>query len=153
MSPLVRSFVGGRVVYTLNLDHVLYEAVAALLKADRELPQRLKSALAGWEPAPASAVLFGSAARHDGDVGSDVDLLVIRPPLPTEARKREWERQVHELRSAVHRWTGNRLQVLDWTKHALRQHARVGEPVVRSLLDEGITAHGTPLSLLLERSA
>lgn len=92
--------IGGRVVYTLNYDHVLYDAVTALLKADRELPRRLKSALAGWEPAPASAVLFG-AARRDGDVGSDVDLLLVRPPQLTEARKREWVRQVHALRPAV----------------------------------------------------
>jgi predicted nucleotidyltransferase len=145
--------VGGRIVYTLNYDHLLYGAVAALLDADRELPRRLKNALGEWEPAPVSAVLFGSAARRDGDVDSDVDLLLVRPPLRTETRKREWVRQVHELRAAVHGWTGNRLQVLDWTSLDVRKHERSDEPLVDSLLDEGVTVAGSRLASLLERSA
>jgi predicted nucleotidyltransferase len=145
--------VGGRLVYTLNDDHLLYDAVAALLDADRELPRRLRNTLAEWDPAPVSAVLFGSAARRDGDVDSDVDLLLVRPPLRTEAQKREWVRQVHELRAAVHRWTGNRLQVLDWSSLVLRRRARSGEPLVESLLDDGIPVAGSRLASLLERSA
>lgn len=145
--------VGGRIVYALNREHLLYGAVAALLDADRELPKRLRSALAEWDPAPVSAVLFGSAARRDGDVDSDVDLLLIRPSLRTEARKREWVRQVHDLRAAVQRWTGNRLQVLDWTSLDVRQHERSGEQLVASLLDEGVTVAGSSLASVLERSA
>lgn len=145
--------VGGRVVYTLNYDHVLYDAVAALLEADRELPRRLKSALAGWEPAPASAVLFGSAARRDGDLGSDVDLLLVRPSQLSQARKVEWVRQVHELRTAIQQWTGNRLQVLDWTSTVLRRHARAREPLVDAILGDGVTVSGAHISALLERSA
>lgn len=145
--------VGGRIVYALNDDHLLYKAVASLLDADRELPRRLRDALAEWDPAPVSAVLFGSAARRDGDADSDVDLLLVRPSFRTEARKREWVRQVHELRAAVHRWTGNRLQVLDWTSLGLRKHERSDEPLVESLLDEGVTVGGSPLASLLQRSA
>ena len=145
--------VGGRVVYTLNYDHLLYDAVAALLVADRELPRRLRSALSAWDPAPMSAVLFGSAARRDGDEESDVDLLLVRPPLRTEARKREWVRQVHELRAAVRSWTGNRLQVLDWSSLVLRRHERSNEPLVEALVDEGIWVAGSRLASLLERSA
>ncbi len=145
--------VGGRIVYALNYDHLLYEAVTALLDADRELPRRLKRALAEWDPSPVSAVLFGSAARRDGDVDSDVDLLLVRPSLRTEARKREWGRQVHELRDAVHRWTGNRLQVLDWTSLGLRKHELSDEPLVDALLEDGVTVAGSRLSSLLGRSA
>ena len=145
--------VGGRVVYTLNYDHLLYDAVSALLDADRELPQRLRSALTAWDPPPVSAVLFGSAARRDGDEESDVDLLLVRPPLRTEARKREWVRQVHELRAAVRSWTGNRLQVLDWSSLVLRRHERSNEPLVEALVDEGIWVAGSRLASLLERSA
>lgn len=145
--------VGGRVVYTLNFEHLLYDAVAALLDADRELPRRLKNELSEWDPAPVSAVLFGSAGRRDGDVDSDVDLLLIRPPLRTEARKRTWVRQVHELRVAVHRWTGNRLQVLDWSSLLLRRHARSEKLLVESLLADGVLVAGSRLTSLLDRSA
>lgn len=141
--------IGGRIVYSLNDDHVLYPAVAALLHANRELPRRLTQALSSWEPAPMTAVLFGSAARHDGDTGSDVDLLLVRLPMTTDLQKRQWDSQVYELREAVHRWTGNRLQVLDWTKPVLRRHAKTGERLIDALLSEGVTVHGTPLPSVL----
>ena len=140
---------GGRVLFTLNRDHVLYGAVAALLKADAELPRRLERELATWDPLPSSAVLFGSAARGDGNLGSDVDVLLIRPPRLTGRLQQEWLRQVHELRGAVLRWTGNRLQVLDWTVPVLQQHDRSGELLVKAILAEGLTVAGSPLAALL----
>lgn len=142
--------IGGRVVYSLNDGHVLYPAVTALLHANRELPRRLTQALSTWETAPMTAVLFGSAARHDGDTDSDVDLLLVRPSLTAEKQKREWDSQVHELRSSVHRWTGNRLQVLDWTKPVLRRYAKTGEPLIESIQVHGLTVHGMPLSSVLD---
>jgi predicted nucleotidyltransferase len=144
--------IGGRVVYSLNYDHVLYDAVAALLNADRELSRRLKGAIARWDPQPQSAVLYGSAARGDGDIDSDIDLFLVRPIL-SGVRKRDWVRQAQELRRAVHDWTGNRLQILDWTRPILLRHARAGEPLVDALLEDGVVIHGARLPELLERPA
>ncbi len=141
--------VGGRVVYTLNYDHVLYDVVAALLRTDGALVRRLRRELASWEPRPVSAVIFGSAARGDGDVASDIDVLLIRPTQLPDMRRREWARQVHELRSSVYHWTGNRLQVLDWTALMLRRHERSQQSLVHAVLDEGLTVAGAPLVNLL----
>lgn len=148
-----RGDAGGRSVYSLNYDHVLHPAVVELLKADRALPGRLRSALRTWDPVPRSAVLFGSAARRDGDPESDVDVLLVRPIPMSATAKRDWARQVHELRSEVHRRTGNRLQVLDWTLPELRRHAASREPLIDELLADGVTVHGTKLDELLARAS
>jgi len=148
----LRDEVGGRVVYSLNRDHILYSAVEALLHSDRALQSRLRTTLRGWDRAPRAAVLFGSAARKDGGPGSDIDLLLIRPDLAPAATKRDWADQVQELRSDVSRWTGNRLQVLDWTLTELRRHASRQEPLISELLDDGVTLAGATLHELLGRA-
>lgn len=149
----LREDVGGRTVYSLNYEHVLSAAVTELLKADRAVVTRLKDTVGEWDPAPQAAVLFGSAARRDGDPASDIDLLLIRPALTTGAGKRDWARQVHELRSSVQRWTGNRLQILDWTLRDLHRHAASQEPLIDELLSDGLRIYGRGLDLLLERAS
>lgn len=44
-----------------------------------DLLSRLRAALSGWSPRAVHASLFGSAARGDGDAGSDIDIFVVRP--------------------------------------------------------------------------
>lgn len=149
----LREEAAGRSVYSLNYDHVLYPAVVELLKADRALLTRLRSALRTWDPVPCSAVLFGSAARRDGDSESDIDVLLVRPIPMSTTSKRDWVRQVHELRSEVHRQTGNRLQVVDWTPAELRRYAASREPLIDELLTDGVTVHGTALNELLARAS
>lgn len=135
---------GGRTAYTLNYDHVLYDTVATALKVDMELRQRLVRAIDRWDLPPVSALLFGSAARRDGDAGSDVDLLLVRPAL-NASRRPVWGRQVHDLARDVRRWTGNRLEVVDLRVTEVRRMVRGRDPVAKSWLDEGITLHGVDL--------
>jgi hypothetical protein len=46
----------------------------------------MRKELGGWKPKPLYACVFGSAARGDGDADSDVDLLLVHPPFPGEAK-------------------------------------------------------------------
>jgi predicted nucleotidyltransferase len=112
-----------RVTYALNHKHVLYPVVESLLAARQELTNRMRRTLATWDPEPAFAALYGSAARRDGDEDSDVDLLLVHPSLSPSARSR-WAKQVHELRQSVNAWSGNRLQVLDLSSFQFRRLVR-----------------------------
>jgi hypothetical protein len=98
----------------------------------------MRKELGGWKPKPLYACVFGSAARDDGDAGSDVDLLLVHPPFPGEAKPprkasvidavaalmtapmpaspaeaARWPRHVDQLRAHVLLWSGNPLQVVD----------------------------------------
>jgi predicted nucleotidyltransferase len=144
----VRDEIDGRVTYSLNHDHVLYRTVTELLRADRLLVQRLKAALAGWDPAPVSAVLFGSAARRDGDLDSDIDLLLVRPKL-SERKRQVWAQQVHDLRRQVGAWTGNRLQVVDKSAASVARLVSARERLFENIREEGIWLAGWTVEELL----
>jgi nucleoside phosphorylase len=94
-----------------------------------------------WKVRPLyAAAAFGSAARGDGDVSSDIDVFLVHPPLRGERKpsrsnatlesqiadalgvfaaaddagaSRQWEEQLDSLRESAERWTGNPLQIVD----------------------------------------
>jgi len=133
---------GGRTLYSLNYDHVLYPAIRAALDAPTALRKRLTGEFAAWEIEPDCALLFGSAARGDGHVESDIDILLIRPAMRPNVSRESWAPQVHELRSRVFRWTGNHAQILDWSKSFLKRAANNDEPLLSELRDDGVLLFG-----------
>jgi len=141
---------GGRSLYSLNYDHVLYGAVRQSLEADGNLVKRLRDAVVGWRLKPIAAILFGSAARRDGDVYSDIDLLLLHPRMTTTARERHWAPQLHELRALVRRWSGNHLQVLDWSQQSLRKSLANKEVVLNEIQREGVLLYGRSFASLLD---
>jgi DNA-binding transcriptional ArsR family regulator len=141
--------IGDRTVYSLNREHVLYPSVTALLRAGDELARRLRAEVKDWQVPPAAAALYGSAARRNGDEGSDIDLLLVRPAGMGSAERDQWASQVHELRAAAERWTGNRCQVTDRSLASLRRLSRAREPIVDDWRKDAISLAGPPISQLV----
>lgn len=148
-----REEIAGRVTYALNHDHVLYRAVRELLRADTELTRRLRATLAEWRPAPVSAVLFGSAARLDGDIDSDIDLLLVRPVITTDRARQTWARQVHDLRRDVTSWTGNGVQIIDRSARSVAVLMRRDTPLFGNIRDDGVLLHGVPFGDVVWKTA
>lgn len=147
----VRATVMGRNrVHELNRDHVAAGIADALAGLRTELWRRFRAELATWLVRPLHASVFGSAARGDGTVSSDIDLLLVHPPLPGEKTSgrtsasiraqladalgdfvvstepeaaKQWEAQVDRLRALTKGWTGNELQVVDLSFHEWKRPA------------------------------
>jgi hypothetical protein len=98
-------------LFRLNPDHVLAPCVIALATARDLLIERLRAEIATWSLPPAAALMFGSAARGDGDAESDVDVLLLRPRAIAD--RDEWGRQVDGLAERVRAWSGNHLGVVE----------------------------------------
>ena len=126
---------GSSNLYSLNRDHVAASAVEALMDLRGKLFQRIREAISNWEVAPISVAVFGSAARGDGGISSDIDLLIVRPEL-TQADEPKWDQQLSDLSFWVLRWSGNRASLIQATPSEIAGMIERGEPIVESLRKE-----------------
>jgi predicted nucleotidyltransferase len=143
--------VGGSVQYALNREHLAAAAVLSLTSLRQRLFQRIRDAIEDWSLKPSHASIFGSTARGDGDLHSDVDLLLVHgitgdPPVG-------WIEQVSELGDRVQSWTGNHMQTYELSESELADHIQAGEPIVKDWLRDGVTVYGPDFRSLRNRIA
>lgn len=127
--------------YLLNREHVLVPGLEQLHQAMPTVEDRVRSAVQEWTLAPATLVLFGSAARRDGDAHSDIDLLLVRDDT-TNTDDETWAEQRHALARDVERWTGNTVQIVDLSESELAKAVRRNEPLISGLRGDGILLAG-----------
>jgi len=133
--------VGASTVYTLNRDHLAAAAVQELASLRELLFERLRVSIGSWTVAAVHASVFGSAARGDGALSSDIDILLISAD-ETDAEDPGWDDQVGRLADGVHRWTGNHAQIYGLSVTQLRNHLVAGEPIVEAWDRDAVRVHG-----------
>lgn len=134
---LVQEVPGG---YLLNRDHLAAPAIELLATLHGELAARVRAAVAEWTRPPSLVGLFGSAARRDGDVSSDVDVLVV-------SEDPDLDDQVDDLAEQIRRWTGNPAQVIGKTPEEIARLRAAGEPIIAELERDLVVLVGERSSL------
>ena len=129
------------VLYRLNRGHLAAAAVEALATMRERLITGLREAIGGWDPAVATAWLFGSVARGGGGVESDVDIAVVRPDAvdPDDAR---WRDQLVSLGDLILRQTGNDASVIEYSEAEVAGLVATDQRIVGSIRAEGIHLAG-----------
>lgn len=147
---VLRQQAGRAQLHTLNRAHVAAPAVEALARARSELFDRISQKVLTWpeEVRPANVTLFGSAARGDGDVRSDIDLFIVRPSDVHEDETL-WERQIADLTEAVFLWTGNHASIVQTSVEDLPEFILSATDLVTSLQADGVDLAGINLRTLL----
>jgi len=132
------------VLYRLNRGHLAAAAVEALATMRERLITGLREAIGGWDPAVATAWLFGSVARGGGGVESDVDIAVVRPDAvdPDDAR---WRDQLVSLGDLILRQTGNDASVIEYSEAEVAGLVATDQRIVASIRAEGIHLAGRRL--------
>lgn len=135
-------------LYSINRDHVAYPAIEALTDLRGKLYARMAAEVETWAMHPISVAIFGSAARGDGDVNSDIDVLIVpREDLhwdwrinPNEGSniweenyQEVWDSQLSEFSSSVRKWSGNSASLIQASPSQLIEMVRRKEPIVASL--------------------
>jgi predicted nucleotidyltransferase len=138
----------GMHLYRLNRDHILADAVSAIVHAQLDLVSRLREAIRSWPVRPVHASLFGSAARRDGDTTSDLDILVVHH-ADTDPEDSRWRRQLDELAADAHRWTGNAVAYVVLSEDELAAAVERNERIVESWREDGIHLGGARQQRLL----
>ena len=131
-------------LYTLNRDHVAAEAVVVLAALRARLIQRIRENLESWPVQPVAAAVFGSAARGDGMVESDVDVFVVRPD-DVDAEDEIWSDLVDGLSQAIMRWSGNRASIIQATRGEIQQMVERGAPIVAELRRDAVALTKRPV--------
>jgi DNA-binding transcriptional ArsR family regulator len=139
---------GRSLLYTLNREHVATSPALALLGLRDELQHRMSESIAGWEIQPFHLSLFGSTARGEGGLESDIDVFCVRPAGVGEGDPR-WRQQLDTLARQVRRWSGNPLALSEVSEAELRRLRRERPPAVESLRADAITLVGAGASELL----
>jgi predicted nucleotidyltransferase len=134
------------VLYTLNTDHLAVPHLLAIHHLRDELFNRMRAEIANWEIQPVSAVIFGSVARNDSHVGSDIDLLLVREPdVPYVGL---WSTQFGDLMTKVSQWTGSYIGLIDYTPDKWQRGLDIFDPLIDEIEKDGITLAGlTPREL------
>jgi predicted nucleotidyltransferase len=129
---LVESRTIGRAgVHTVNDGHAFVAPLRALVDPIAVLRAAIGEVI---DAKVRAVILFGSIARGDPGVDSDIDLAVIATTA--------WDKRV-ELQDTVRTRLGNDCDVLLFTWAEFRQRAAEGEPVVSDILREGVALVGT----------
>lgn len=144
--------VGNAYTYRLNREHLAAPAILQLAAQRTTLLTRLEQTLGTWPVRPVYAALFGSAARGQMRPDSDIDVFIVRTD---DADLDTWEAHTGELAASVTRWTGNDTRILDMAETEARAGAAAGDPLLRSIADDGLTVAGRPtwLRALLRTAA
>jgi hypothetical protein len=133
--------VGASTVYTLNRDHIAAAAVQELASLRELLFERLRVSIGSWTVTAVHASVFGSAARGDGALSSDIDILLVSADQ-TDPEDPVWVDQVSALADGVYRWTGNHAQIYGLSVTQLQDHLAAGEPIVDEWARDAVRVHG-----------
>lgn len=123
--------IGRAGVHTVNEDHFAVAPLRALLDPITTLTDAVRTSVGDQVE---TVILFGSIARGEADMGSDVDLAVLATA--------GWDGRP-DLEDAVRLRLGNDCDVLAFTPHDFTRLAAAGEPVVRDILADGIALIGS----------
>lgn len=132
-------------LYRLNRRHLAADAVQALASLRERLIDGIRFSLGEWAIPAHGAWLFGSAARGDGQVASDIDVLVVRPDAVGDDDD-TWLSQVAHLVDDVTAWTGNSCEVVEYSADEFEELMASDEALAEALRRESIalTTHRLP---------
>lgn len=128
---------GRTVRYWLNRDHVASNAIVELAHLSDSVVDRIRVAVAAWPVQPVLVSMFGSAARGEMGLDSDIDLFVVGTASLVDDDR--WADQIAELERLVSDWTGNDARVLAYSTSEL---VCGNDPVVNSIERDGVHIAG-----------
>lgn len=138
-------------MFQLPKKNFAAQLVRDLADAHRALLRELRRTAAKLRPAPASIVLFGSAASGEARVGSDIDLLVVRAVGATD--NDAWTTAVTSWVNHIREFSGNPVNILEEDEGDIPRLLRSRRSLWESIGSEGILLAGKPLSELARKSA
>ena len=140
------------IIYRINREHVLWPVVESGVAArarvfeslDRfcseELPDELEL----------TVVVYGSVARRESTLDSDIDLFIVYPDGLDPDVQAEYSYQVAQHAERI---TGNEAQVFAVNRSEFVRLERRNDALVANVIVDGLLVHGPPLPKPLSKRA
>lgn len=132
---------GSAGLYSLNREHLAAPYILGLANLKHELFERMTKAVTGWEVKPVFAAIFGSAARGEMRLDSDIDIFLVRPDK-IGADDNIWVLLHSGLAESVTKWTGNDARVFELSESEVVQSLAAKEQVLTDIREQGIRLLG-----------
>lgn len=135
--------------FILARDNVAAQTTVALADARSTALHQAAEEAEMIDPAPVSIIVFGSFARGEADVESDLDVIVVRPDDVDEDDD-GWSDSLDEWRRRVGAVTGNRVEILEVpASEAIRKLPGRSE-LWRNVTRDGLVIRGSSIDALLK---
>jgi predicted nucleotidyltransferase len=136
-------------LFRLVPEHVSVRALLQLARARDDIIHEMERAAEDMTGAPVSIIVFGSFARGEADVASDIDAVLVRPP-GVDAEDDQWAAAIEQWRTTVRRASGNPVEVLEIGAHEVASRLNSRLELWRNIRRDGIVVHGLNLADLGE---
>lgn len=150
---LLRVYGLGRAAsFQLDVTHPVARMLAELFRAEderaRTVLERIRETARRLRPLPLAVWMYGSVARGEDRIGSDLDLLlVIGEDERVEHAADEFRQELGDT-EAEHRMT---ISVVPVSGADVLRLARAGDPFWREIVSDGVVLHGESPEILLSR--
>lgn len=147
---VTQTTVGASYQNDLNRDHLLFPALDAafrLVDPWSAFVHRLAHLVDGRtsEPERVSVAVFGSMARREATLDSDVDLLVVVPVVDDST-----EDLRSDLTRGVRAWTGQPAGIYLTTPQGLAEAVAADDPIIESFRADAVTLIGPDVHTYLK---
>ena len=130
-----RELLGNAYFYSLNRNHILFPVIKELVHVTDNLFEKIRESISTWENSPDLVYLFGSAARGQMTIDSDLDLLFVLENETCE--KDSLLNDTYALCEFLREVTGNEINPVVFYRYEIKN-----TPLFRDILEEGVCIYG-----------
>jgi predicted nucleotidyltransferase len=134
-------------LFRLVSEHVASRTILDLARSPDSVLRHIGEMARGLSLTPVSVIVFGSLARREAGVDSDIDIVVVRPTNLDEDDE-TWITSVEQLRAAVRRLTGNPVEVLEVDADEAASRLTSPNQLWADIRRDGLIVHGASLEEL-----
>lgn len=135
--------------FLLARSNVAAQAVIELARSSETAAERIGLAAASMATPPESVIVFGSFARGEAAVESDIDVVVVRPDSIGEDDE-EWATALEAWRDEARAITGNSIEVVEVSLIDASAKVRGRTEFWRNVRQDGVTVYGLSLDQIAE---
>ena len=136
-------------LFRLVLEHVAAGPLIALARGRGGVIEEMGRVAAAMPVSPVSVIVFGSFARGEADVESDIDTVFVQP-VGVDETDDAWSDAVEQWRSQIRRASGNPVEILEVGFADIGPRLRSKQLLWRDIRREGIVVHGRGIDELAE---